>query len=210
MAQPGYETLMHPVPLFNSLSIPSTTINTMKKLILILAFALPVVGAVAQKLTTRDANIYFNPNKNQSNKEYSALSKEGTAVLNAPTAEVAFLVPMKTFHFNNALLEEHFNENYLHTNKFPNGTYKGKLTGFDPSMLTKDGEYKFSSEGEVALHGVKKAFKAPVTLTVQGKTATFKCAFQVKAEDYNIEIPDLVKPKLMESTPLTATIVFKM
>jgi polyisoprenoid-binding protein YceI len=210
MAQPGYETLMHPVPLFNSLTIPSTTINTMKKLILILAFALPVVGAVAQKLTTRDANIYFNPNKNQGNKEYSALSKEGTAVLKAETAEVAFLVPMKTFHFNNALLEEHFNENYLHTNKFPNGTYRGKLIGFDPSMLTKDGEYKLTSEGKVELHGVTKDFKSPVTLSVQGKTATFKCAFQIKAEDYNIEIPDLVKPKLMEATPLSATIVFKM
>jgi polyisoprenoid-binding protein YceI len=182
----------------------------MKKLILILAFALPVAGAFAQKLTTRDANIYFNPNKDQNNKEYSALSKEGTAVLNVPTAEVAFLVPMKTFHFNNALLEEHFNENYLHTNKFPNGTYKGKLIGFDPSMLSKDGEYKLSSEGEVGLHGVKKTFKAPVTLTVQGKTATFKCSFKVKAEDYNIEIPELVKPKLMETTPLAATIVFKM
>jgi hypothetical protein len=183
----------------------------MKKIFLPLIL---VLGAFlvtqAQTYKTRDGNIYFNPNKNQGNKEYSALSKEATAVLKVETSEVALLVPMKSFHFNNALLEEHFNENYLHTNKYPNGTYKGKLIGFDKSMLTKDGEYKLSSEGKVELHGVTQNFKSPVTLTVKGGTATFKCDFPVKAADYNIEIPELVKPKLMESTPLNAVINFKM
>lgn len=164
----------------------------------------------AQTYKTRDGNIYFNPNKNQSNKEYSALSKEATAMLKVETAEVALLVPMKSFHFNNALLEEHFNENYLHTNKYPNGTYKGKLIGFDKSMLTKDGEYKLNSEGKIELHGVTRDFKAPVLMTVKGGTATFKCDFPVKAGDHNIEIPELVKPKLAELTPLNATITFKL
>ncbi len=164
----------------------------------------------AQTYKTRDGNIYFNPNKNQSDKQYSALSKEATAVLKVETAEVALLVPMKSFHFNNALLEEHFNENYLHTNQYPNGTYKGKLIGFDKAMLAKDGEYKLSSEGKVELHGVTQDFKAPVILTVKGNVATFKCLFTVKAEDYKIAVPDLVKPKLVEATPLDATISFKM
>lgn len=183
----------------------------MKKLSIV---AVLIVACLAtgfgQTYKTRDGNIYFNPNKNQNNAEYSALSKEATAMLKVETSEVALLVPMKTFHFNNALLEEHFNENYLHTNKYPNGTYKGKLIGFDKAMLAKDGVYKMNSEGVVELHGVKQNFKAPVTMTVKGKTATFKCDFPVKAADYNIEIPDLVKPKLMEATPLNATITFKM
>lgn len=183
----------------------------MKKFLL--AVSLVVASAAvleAQTYKTRDGNIYFNPNKNQSNKEYSALSKEATAIFKVETAEVALLVPMKSFHFNNALLEEHFNENYLHTNKYPNGTYKGKLVGFDKAMLTKDGEYKFSSEGKVELHGVSRDFKSPVTLVVKGGVATFKCDFPIKAADYNIEIPELVKPKLMEATPLSATISFKL
>jgi polyisoprenoid-binding protein YceI len=164
----------------------------------------------AQTFKTRDGNIAFNPNKNQSNKEYAALSKEATAVFKVETSEVALLVPMKSFHFNNALLEEHFNENYLHTNKYPNGTYKGKLIGFDKAMLAKDGEYKISSEGKVELHGVTKEFKAPVTLTVKNNTATFSCNFTIRADDFNIVIPDLVKPKLAEATPLSASISFKM
>jgi len=183
----------------------------MKRLLFsIIAITCFTLVVQAQTYKTRDGNIYFNPNKNQGNAEYSALTKEATAVLKVETAEVALLVPMKTFHFNNALLEEHFNENYLHTNKIPNATYKGKLIGFDKSMLAKDGEYKMSSEGQVALHGVTKNFKAPVVNTLKGKVVTFKCNFLVKAEDYKIEIPELVKPKLAEQTPLVATINFKM
>ncbi len=183
----------------------------MKKLLfslIIMVFTSLIVNA--QTFKTRDGNLFFNPNKDQKNKEYSAQSKEATALFKVDNSEVALLVPMKSFHFNNALLEEHFNENYLHTNKYPNATYKGKLIGFDKSMLTKDGEYKLISEGNVELHGVTQAFKSPATLIVSGKTATFKCAFEVKAKDYNIEIPGLVKGKLLEATPVTATITFKM
>jgi YceI-like domain len=183
----------------------------MKKLsistIILLLFTLFVQ---AQTYKTRDGNIYFNPNKDQAKKDYEALSKEATSVFKVETAEVALLVPMKSFHFNNALLEEHFNENYLHSNKYPNGTYKGKLIGFDKSMLAKDGTYKLSSEGKVEMHGVTKDFKAPVTMTVKGGAVTFNCLFKVKAGDYNIAVPDLVKPKLADETPLNATITFKM
>jgi hypothetical protein len=182
----------------------------MKEVLLAGILVMITTVVCGQTYKTRDGNIYFNPNKNQSNKEYSALSKEGTAVLKLETSEVAFLVPMKSFHFNNALLEEHFNENYLHTNKFPNGTYRGKLIGFDKAMLAKDGEYKLSSEGKVEMHGVTRDFTSPVTLSVKGGVATFKCIFNIKAADYNITIPDMVKPKLAEATPLDATISFKM
>ncbi len=183
----------------------------MKKLILV-AFALIFITNLidAQTYKTRDGYIFFNPNKDQSHKDYAAASKEGTAVLKVETSEVALLVPMKTFHFNNALLEEHFNENYLHTDKIPNATFKGKLIGFTKDQLAKDGVYNISSEGTVTLHGVTKDFKSPVKLEVKGKVATFYCVFKIKAEEYNVIIPDLVKPKLSEQTPIEATIKFQL
>jgi len=183
----------------------------MKKLVLIITSILLGIAFVnAQTYKTREASIDFNPNKDQAHKDYAAQSKEATAVLKVETAEVALLVPMKTFHFNNALLEEHFNENYLHTDKIPNATYKGKLIGFTKDMLTKDGVYKISSEGQVTLHGVTKNFKAPVKLEVKGKTATFYCDFGVKAEDYSIDIPGIVKPKLADETPIQTVIKFQL
>lgn len=183
----------------------------MKKLIVFALILFSLSTTIqAQAYKTRDGIIYFNPNKDQAKKDYAADSKEATAVMKVETGEVALLVPMKTFHFNNALLEEHFNENYLHTDKYPNATYKGKLIGFTKDMLTKDGAYKIKSEGQVGLHGVTKNFSAPVTLEVKGKTATFHCVFRIKAEDYNIDIPGLVKPKLADETPLDANIVFQL
>jgi polyisoprenoid-binding protein YceI len=183
----------------------------MKKILIVAAgiFAMALTAS-AQKYITRDAYIYFNPNKDQNHKDYEAATKEGTAVLQADKSEVALLVPMKTFHFNNALLEEHFNENYLNTDKYPNATYKGKLVGFTPDMLTKDGVYNISSEGQVTLHGVTQTFKSPVKLTVSGKTATFYCEFKIKAEDFKIDIPGIVQDKLSKETPLKATIKFQL
>lgn len=183
----------------------------MKKIIILFVTVFLFTNLVSsQTYKTRDGYIFFNPNKDQSHKDYASNSKEATAVLKVETDEVALLVPMKTFHFNNALLEEHFNENYLHSDKFPNATYKGKLTGFNKDMLTKDGVYNITSEGQVTLHGVTKNFTSPVKLEVKGKTATFNCVFKIKAEDYNIDIPALVKPKLSDETPLLATIVFQL
>ena len=183
----------------------------MKKITLLLLTLTLFAGfAEAQTYKTRDAYIFFNPNKDPSHKDYAAASKEATAVLKVETNDVALLVPMKTFHFNNALLEEHFNENYLHTDKFPNATFKGKLIGFNKDQITKDGVYNLSSEGQVTLHGVTKNFKAPVKLEVKGKKATFYCIFKIRAEEYNIDIPGLVKPKLSDETPIEATINFQL
>jgi hypothetical protein len=183
----------------------------MKKIVLSFISLIIMISLVqAQTYKTRDAYISFNPNKDPSHSDYAAASKEGTAVLKVETNEVALLVPMKTFHFNNALLEEHFNENYLHTDKFPNATFKGKLIGFSKDQLAKDGVYAISSEGQVTLHGVTKDFKAPVKLEIKGKVATFYCSFKIKAEEYSIDIPGLVKPKLSEQTPIDATIKFQL
>lgn len=184
----------------------------MKKITLLFTLLFIILSniVVAQTYKTRDASIYFNPNKDQSHKDYASVSKEGTAVLKVETNEVALLVPMKTFHFNNALLEEHFNENYLHTNKFPNATFKGKLIGFNKDQLAKDGVYNISSEGQVTLHGVTQNFKAPVKMEVKGKTATFTCNFKIRADQYAIDIPALVKPKLSDETPIDAIIVFQL
>lgn len=182
----------------------------MKKILLVLVAIFTINMVFAQTYKTRNGSLFFNPNKDQSHKDYAAESKEATAVLNSDAASVALLVHMKTFHFNNALLEEHFNENYLHSDKYPNATYKGKLVGFTKDMLTKDGTYNLTSEGEIELHGVKKAFKAPVKLVVSGKVATFHCSFSIKAEDYKIDIPAIVKPKLADQTPLVATIKFQL
>ena len=182
----------------------------MKKFIMVMVALLSCTAFVsAQKYTTRNTSVVFNPNKDQSESGYQAKSTGGSAVLSGTS--VAFLIPIKTCVFNNALLQEHFNDNYLETDKYPNGTYKGTLGGgYAPTMLTKDGTYEITSSGTLTLHGVTKPFSAPVKLVVSGKTATFICNFKVKAADYNIQVPSSVSDKILAATPVTTTIKFAL
>jgi len=183
----------------------------MKKLILVVAAIFSFTTFVnAQKYTTRDASVSFNPNKDQSESGYQAKSTGGTAILQADKAQVAFLIPVKTVRFNNSLLEEHFNDNYLETDKYPNATYKGTLSGFTASMLTKDGTYNISSQGQVTMHGTTQPFSAPVKLVVSGKTATFYCNFKIKAASYKIQIPSSVSDKILPATPVSVVIKFAL
>lgn len=183
----------------------------MKRLILVAAAFLSLTTMVkAQKYTSRNTVVSFNPNKDQSETGYQAKSTGGSAVLQT-TGSVAFLIPVKTVMFNNSLLQEHFNDNYLETDKYPNAVYQGTLGGgYTASMLTKDGTYSITSSGQLTLHGVKQPFSAPVKLIVSGKTATFICNFKIKAADYNIAIPSSVSDKILTSTPVTTTIKFAL
>ena len=67
-----------------------------------------------------------------------------------------------------------------------------------------------TSEGKVEMHGVSQSFKAPVEMIVKDGMVTFKCSFNVKADDFKIDIPALVKPKLLENTPINTVISFKI
>ena len=89
-------------------------------------------------------------------------------------------------------------------------TYKGKLLNFEKASFTKNGTYSVVSEGKVEMHGVSQNFHAPVEMIVKDGIVTFKCTFNVKADDYKIDIPALVKPKLLENTPINTVISFKI
>src|SRR3569623_193709 len=84
--------------------------------------------------------------------DIEANSSEGVSVYNAATGELAFSVPIRSFHFAKALMEEHFNENYLESDKFPKASFKGKIQ--EHPDLTKDGTYPVTVIGDFQVHGV--------------------------------------------------------
>src|ERR1041385_7184408 len=86
--------------------------------------------------------------------DITATNKGGVIVYKANTNEIQIKVAIMNFKFKNALMEEHFNENYMETEKFPNSTFKGKIN--EPVDLTKDGETKVTVTGKMEIHGVTK------------------------------------------------------
>ncbi|MRX41342.1 YceI family protein [Flavobacterium sp. LC2016-23] len=151
---------------------------------------------LAQKLITKTGNIKFQAST-PSNEEVAAENKSVSAVLETSTGDFAALVLIKGFRFKVALMEEHFNENYMESEKFSKATLKGKIEDFDVSKVTGTAK-SFTLKGDLTVHGVTK----PITVTVKvSKAANGVIAmgsFDVKPEDYGIEIPSLVRKKIAD------------
>jgi polyisoprenoid-binding protein YceI len=116
------------------------------------------------------------------------------AVVDAGKKNIAFAVLLKGFVFTKELMQEHFNENYVESDKYPKASFSGAYTGDVP--LDKDGVYKVMVKGNLSLHNTTKAIETPATLEVKGGKLTGEATFKVKPEDFNITIPSLVRDKI--------------
>jgi polyisoprenoid-binding protein YceI len=110
---------------------------------------------------------------------------------------MAVLALMKGFRFKVALMEEHFNENYVESSKYPKATFKGKVEGFDASKVTADAK-TYTVTGDLTLHGKTKHVSAPAKISKSGNAITVVGAFDVKPDDFAIEIPSVVSKKVAD------------
>lgn len=167
----------------------------MKKSILLCAAFLALAGpSFAQKFFTRDAKIQFNSDTPM--EKIEAVNKSGTAVIDAQSGKMEWKVLIKNFIFEKALMQEHFNENYMESSKFPSATFKGVLTDLSSVNFGKDGSYKVKAKGTMEIHGVKKELEVPGTITVKGGAVSVKSNFIAAVADYNIDIPGVVRDKI--------------
>ena len=128
--------------------------------------------------------------------DIEATNKKAVIVLKTTTNDIQFGVPMVGFKFPKSLMEEHFNENYVESNKFPTCTFKGKIN--ETIDYTKDGEHKVTAKGTMNLHGVSKEVEAPGTLTIKGKEISIISSFKIKVADYGIKVPSLYVQNIAE------------
>jgi polyisoprenoid-binding protein YceI len=180
----------------------------MKKSIIITAAAILLCNAAfAQKYMTRTGKVSFFSGTPIENIE--AFNNESAAVLDSKTGDVVFQVPVKSFKFENQNMKDHFNENYMESDKFPKAEYKGKLTNPDAVNFSKDGSYNVTTKGKLTIHGVTKEVSLPGTITVKGTEATLNTKFKVKTEDYGIKIPSMVVTKIAKEIEITVNSILK-
>jgi polyisoprenoid-binding protein YceI len=135
--------------------------------------------------------------------EVKAKNTNVSAIVNSDTGEFAALALMKGFRFKVALMEEHFNENYIESSKFPKATFKGKIIDFDLSKLSEsDKEYIVA--GTITMHGVDKSVKLTARMSIVDNEILMKLRFKLKPEDFNIEIPKIVSSKIAEDIDVIA------
>lgn len=123
---------------------------------------------------------------------------ESIASVITPARKVAVSIPITSFKFKNALMQEHFNEKYMESEKFPNATFNGV---FDQDIeLNMKGSHTGSVTGRLKLHGIEKEYTIPIKLTVpQEGHIDIEAEFNVKVADHGIEIPKLVFEKIAET-----------
>jgi len=129
--------------------------------------------------------------------DIDARSDKGTSVFNATTGELAFSVPIRSFKFDKARMQEHFNENYMESDKYPQATFKGKIN--EKPDVTKDGTYPVTAAGIFEVHGVKQTRTITGKLTVKGGVISLSSEFMVACKDHQIEIPKLVFYNIAEN-----------
>lgn len=181
----------------------------MKKIILLLALA--VFGAhnldAQTKMSTKAGTIQFEASV-PSFEEVKAKNENVSAILKTETGEFAALALVKGFRFKVALMEEHFNENYMESSQFPKAVVKGKLEGFSADGISNDGS-EYLLKGTITVHGVTKPLETKVMMKQTSGGVELQANFALKPGDFNIEIPSIVSSKIAEDIDVSVTFQLK-
>ncbi len=126
-----------------------------------------------------------------------AHNNEVTSFIDTKKAEIVFSVLIKSFRFEKALMEEHFNTSYLESDKYPKATFNGKVK--NPEVVKpEDGAYQVSVEGTLTIHNVSNPLKTTATVIIKNGLLSGMAMFNIRLTDYRIKIPSVVSGNIAE------------
>jgi len=169
----------------------------------LLGLALAPLTLLAQdRYMTRTGHVDFH--SSTPIEDIHADNDKAVSVWDAGTGALEISMLIKAFTFKKALMQEHFNENYMESGKFPKSNFKGSIKGVTAAQLAVAGTYPVTVEGQITIHGVEKPVKAGGTITVDGKGGIrADSQFKVKPADHDIKIPGAVRDNIAESIQIT-------
>lgn len=179
----------------------------MKKIVLSIIL-ITITGNIllAQKIYTKNGHISFF--SKTSLEDIKADNNQVMSVLNTQTGELQFSVIIKSFHFEKALMEEHFNENYMESDKYPKSTFKGTIADISKVIFTTDGTYNVTVSGDLTIHGVTNKVSTKGTITVKGGKATGTSTFTVALADYKITVPKVVEANISKTIEIKVNCLY--
>ncbi len=169
----------------------------MKKISLIIICTVPFLVS-AQRFINDSSYVRFFSEAPLENIE--AVNIEGTAVIDLSNGQVAFSIPVKSFEFEKSLMKEHFNENYLESDKYPKATFRGKIGNWS----NVPGKRTVSVSGDMTIHGKTNPFGTEGDIDVSDKKVVVKAVFPIAVADYKIRIPKAVFYNIAEVVEVTA------
>ena len=170
---------------------------------IILLFTMLFIGysASAQRYFSKTGTISFFSKTSMENIE--ATSNTASTVFDLASGKIQWAVLIKSFEFEKALMQEHFNENYMESSEFPKAKFSGEIS--DPASLTleKDGTYTAEIIGSLTIHGVSQQVTSEATFVVKNGTIKGNSALKVKVADYGIKIPAVVNKNIASEIEIT-------
>ncbi|MEN9686647.1 MAG: hypothetical protein RLZZ28_2433 [Bacteroidota bacterium] len=170
----------------------------MKKLLVSALFVLStgLFAPAQEKYFTKTGKIGFDATVPKSPENIIGVNKSVTCVLDTKTGNLQLAVLMKGFEFERALMQEHFNENYVESNQFPKAEFRGVLTNNASVNYAKDGSYEVKVKGKLTMHGSTSEIETVGTLAVRAGHIQLNAIFQVLLADFKINVPQLVADKV--------------
>jgi hypothetical protein len=173
------------------------------RFLFITAFIFNSVGIFAQKFVAEKSFVSFF--SHATIEDITAKNTKASSIFNSENGEIVYSIPIKDFQFVKSLMQEHFNEKYMDTEKFPKSTFQGKIVGFQQV----DGIQQVRAEGKLTIHGVTKDIDQPGTIEIQGKKIQMKSKFMITLADYNITRPQLLWQNIAEEVEVTVEFLYK-
>jgi hypothetical protein len=127
-------------------------------------------------------------------------------VFDTSTGNIEWSVLIKGFQFEKALMQDHFNENYMESQKFPKGLFKGTVQNMQDLDLKKDGVYHLNVKGELTLHGITKPLNPTGMVTVKNGTISAISDFEILVADYDIDIPKVVRDNVAKNVAVKVNV----
>jgi hypothetical protein len=162
--------------------------------LLVIILLLPILTYSQENLSSKTAKVrLFSSTPIE---DIKAASDKGTAILVPKSQIIAFQVPIKSFQFDKGLMQDHFNENYLESDKYPFAKFKGKIN--QDINFAKSGEYNITATGTLLIHGVEKPRTISGRIRISDSSVQLLSSFDVACVDHNIKIPTVVVTKVAE------------
>jgi polyisoprenoid-binding protein YceI len=178
----------------------------MKRLIFLILFLSVAFAVNAQKFITRDGYIGFY--SHTALEDIKGDNNQVASVFDSSTGELVFQVLIKSFHFDRALMEEHFNENYMESDKYPKSTFRGKVINLAEVNFSKNGTYDVTVEGELTIHNVTNKISAKGKMEVVSGGINASSKFNINPEDYKINIPGVVSDKINKNLEVSVSMKY--
>lgn len=160
----------------------------------------------AQKYVIKNGHIWFY--SHTSMEDIEAHNRQVVSSLDCSTGDLVFLLLVKSFEFERALMQEHFNENYMESDMFPKANFKGKIDNISQINFKKDGIYPANVSGDLTIHGVTKHISTQGTFTVKGSSIGAIAKFSIVPQDYGVKIPSLVEEKFAKEMQVTVEMTY--